>query len=95
MIEQLCPESFCLHCHEFNISWKVDVMWHLLESSMNCYFGYDLVPGIFSPLEMVDFGMLRTLDEPSTVQLNLINSGSKAVQITVSLRLPFGCFLKL
>jgi hypothetical protein len=38
-------------------------------------------PGIYSPLEMLDFGILRTLDEPSTLRVSLINSGSKAIQI--------------
>lgn len=46
----------------------------------------DAAPGIYSPLEMLDFGILRTLDEPSTLRVSLINSGSKAIQIAVSLR---------
>lgn len=33
---------------------------------------------------MLDFGILRTLDEPKTVKLNLGNSGNKAIHITVS-----------
>ena len=41
-------------------------------------------PGIYSPIEMLDFGILRTLDEPKTLRLNLINTGAKAAHITVS-----------
>ena len=41
-------------------------------------------PGIFSPLEMLDFGIMRTLDAPKTLRLNLLNSGSKPVHISVS-----------
>ncbi|GFN80733.1 transmembrane protein 131-like isoform x2 [Plakobranchus ocellatus] len=39
-------------------------------------------PGIYSPLELLDFGILRTLDEPKTLRLNLMNTGQKAVYIT-------------
>lgn len=39
-------------------------------------------PGIYSPVELLDFGILRTLDEPKSVRLNLINTGPKAVHIT-------------
>ncbi|XP_064610189.1 transmembrane protein 131-like isoform X2 [Liolophura sinensis] len=45
-------------------------------------------PGIYSPLEMLDFGILRTLDEPKTVKLNLGNSGNKAIHITSVLLSP-------
>ena len=41
-------------------------------------------PGLFSPLELLDFGMLRTLDEPKTLQLKLMNSGNRHIHITVS-----------
>ena len=41
-------------------------------------------PGIFSPLEILDFGILRTLDEPRTLRLNLLNSGIKPIHISVS-----------
>ena len=40
-------------------------------------------PGIYSPVELIDFGILRTLDEPKTLRLNLINTGPKAIHITV------------
>ncbi|KAI0212835.1 transmembrane protein 131 [Lamellibrachia satsuma] len=40
------------------------------------------VPGLFSPLELLDFGMLRTLDEPKTLQLKLMNSGNRHIHIT-------------
>ncbi|XP_041357021.1 transmembrane protein 131-like isoform X2 [Gigantopelta aegis] len=39
-------------------------------------------PGIYSPIELIDFGILRTLDAPKTVKLNLINTGSSAIHIT-------------
>ncbi|XP_070197652.1 transmembrane protein 131-like isoform X2 [Littorina saxatilis] len=39
-------------------------------------------PGIYSPIEMLDFGILRTLDDPKTLRLNLINTGVKAAHIT-------------
>ncbi|XP_059172508.1 transmembrane protein 131-like isoform X2 [Physella acuta] len=39
-------------------------------------------PGIYSPVELLDFGILRTLDEPKNLRLNLINTGPKAVHIT-------------
>ncbi|XP_005095325.1 transmembrane protein 131 isoform X2 [Aplysia californica] len=39
-------------------------------------------PGIYSPVELLDFGILRTLDEPKTLRLNLINTGPKAIHIT-------------
>ena len=39
-------------------------------------------PGIFSQLEMLDFGMLRSQDGPRSLQLNLINSGSVPAHIT-------------
>ncbi|GAB1597873.1 transmembrane protein 131-like isoform X1 [Argonauta hians] len=46
-------------------------------------------PGIYSPVEMIDFGILRTLDEPQTVHLNLVNTGSRPVHVTgVSLSPP-------
>ena len=41
-------------------------------------------PGIYSPVELLDFGILRTLDDPKTLRLNLINTGAKAAHITVS-----------
>ncbi|XP_076799383.1 transmembrane protein 131-like isoform X1 [Clavelina lepadiformis] len=38
-------------------------------------------PGIYSSLEMLDFGTLRTQDKPKVLNLFLLNSGSKEVQI--------------
>ncbi|XP_052077045.1 transmembrane protein 131-like isoform X3 [Mytilus californianus] len=38
-------------------------------------------PGIYSPSEMIDFGIMRTLDDPATVQLKLMNTGSKPMHI--------------
>ncbi|OWF37267.1 transmembrane protein 131-like isoform X2 [Mizuhopecten yessoensis] len=40
------------------------------------------VPGIYSPLELIDFGILRTLDEPTTIQLSLVNTGPKPLHVT-------------
>ncbi|XP_022100300.1 transmembrane protein 131-like isoform X2 [Acanthaster planci] len=38
-------------------------------------------PGIYSSLEMLDFGTLRSLDSPKTLPLYLINTSPKSVQI--------------
>ncbi len=43
---------------------------------------------------MLEFGILRTVDGPKTLRLNLFNSGTKAVLITVSPLIRFrhvGC----
>jgi hypothetical protein len=40
--------------------------------------------GIFSLLELLDFGLLRSIDDPVVLRLNVINSGSKSIQIAVS-----------
>ena len=48
------------------------------------YLNFFTEPGIYCPIEMLDFGILRTLDDPKTVRLSLINTGAKAVHITVS-----------
>ncbi|XP_028837650.1 transmembrane protein 131 isoform X2 [Denticeps clupeoides] len=39
-------------------------------------------PGIYSSIEMLDFGMLRSQDRPKQLNLHLLNSGSKDVPIT-------------
>ncbi|KFQ05944.1 Transmembrane protein 131, partial [Leptosomus discolor] len=39
-------------------------------------------PGIYSSTEMLDFGTLRTQDLPKTLNLHLLNSGTKDVPIT-------------
>ncbi|CAL8308866.1 unnamed protein product [Merluccius merluccius] len=39
-------------------------------------------PGIYSSIEMLDFGTLRSQDKPKQLNLHLLNSGSKDVQIT-------------
>ena len=49
-----------------------------------CMCNFYAVPGIFSLLEMLDFGLLRTMDDPSVLRLNIINSGIKPIQIVVS-----------
>ncbi|XP_033110665.1 transmembrane protein 131-like [Anneissia japonica] len=38
-------------------------------------------PGIYSALEMLDFGTLRSLDEPRIIPLYLLNTSPKTVQI--------------
>ncbi|KAJ8350384.1 hypothetical protein SKAU_G00255140 [Synaphobranchus kaupii] len=39
-------------------------------------------PGIYSSIEMLDFGTLRSQDRPKQLNLHLLNSGTKDVQIT-------------
>ncbi|KAM5180058.1 transmembrane protein 131 [Mantella aurantiaca] len=39
-------------------------------------------PGIYSSIEMLDFGTLRTQDLPKVLNLHLLNSGAKDVPIT-------------
>ncbi|XP_062302391.1 transmembrane protein 131-like [Osmerus eperlanus] len=39
-------------------------------------------PGIYSSIEMLDFGTLRSQDKPKQLNLHLLNSGAKDVQIT-------------
>ncbi|KAL1022070.1 hypothetical protein UPYG_G00021820 [Umbra pygmaea] len=39
-------------------------------------------PGIYSSIEMLDFGTLRSQDRPKLLNLHLLNSGGKDVQIT-------------
>ncbi|XP_069826950.1 transmembrane protein 131 isoform X2 [Dendropsophus ebraccatus] len=39
-------------------------------------------PGIYSSIEMLDFGTLRTQDIPKVLNLHLLNSGTKDVPIT-------------
>ncbi|KAM4601998.1 transmembrane protein 131-like isoform 2-T2 [Polymixia lowei] len=39
-------------------------------------------PGIYSSIEMLDFGTLRSQDKPKLLNLYLLNSGTKDVQIT-------------
>lgn len=48
-----------------------------------CFVFYFSVPGLYSPAEMIDFGIIRTLDDPVTVSLNLVNTGYKPVHISV------------
>ncbi|XP_075545402.1 transmembrane protein 131 isoform X1 [Dermacentor variabilis] len=40
------------------------------------------LPGIFSPMETLDFGVMHSQDEPRTLPLNLLNSGPKQLYIT-------------
>lgn len=54
-------------------------------------------------MEMIDFGILRTLDDPRTIPLRLINTGARAVHIIVSgiavfrgnLRIEKRCFMSV
>lgn len=41
------------------------------------------VPGIFSPTEALDFGLMHSLDEPRSLPVYLLNSGQKQLYITV------------
>lgn len=38
-------------------------------------------PGIYSPMEVLDFGVLRSQDEPKELPISLLNSGHKHVHI--------------
>ncbi|XP_075733789.1 transmembrane protein 131 isoform X3 [Rhipicephalus microplus] len=40
------------------------------------------LPGIFSPTETLDFGVMHSQDEPKTLPLNLLNSGPKQLYIS-------------
>jgi len=50
-------------------------------SYIDCF--YPTEHGLFSLLELLDFGLLRSIDDPVQLRLNVINSGSKSVQIAV------------
>ncbi|XP_053563688.1 LOW QUALITY PROTEIN: transmembrane protein 131 [Bombina bombina] len=45
-------------------------------------------PGIYSSTEMLDFGTLRTQDQPKVLNLHLLNSGMKDVPITSIRAMP-------
>ncbi|KAG1714731.1 Transmembrane protein 131 [Nymphon striatum] len=45
-------------------------------------------PGIYSPVEILDFGVIRSDDKQIQLTLNLLNSGKKPIQITVSNFMP-------
>ncbi|KAM8975283.1 transmembrane protein 131 [Pelodytes ibericus] len=45
-------------------------------------------PGIYSSIEMLDFGTLRTQDIPKVLNLHLLNSGTKDVPITSVRSIP-------
>ena len=51
---------------------------------MHCCCFLISAPGLYAAQELIDFGILRTLDEPKIVAVNLINTGNTAIQITVS-----------
>ena len=40
-------------------------------------------PGLYITTEMLDFGILRTFDGPKTLRLNVLNSKTDPVHITV------------
>lgn len=44
-------------------------------------------PGIYSPLEMLDFGLLRSQDVSRVLNLNLLNSGAHSIHIVVGFAL--------
>ena len=41
-------------------------------------------PGIFCPIDVLDFGVMRSQDDPKTLKILLYNSGQKPVVIQVS-----------
>ena len=48
------------------------------------YFSF-LAPGVYVATELIDFGIIRTFDNPKTVPINLINTGDTPVQLSVSI----------
>lgn len=56
---------------------------HVWVDELKTFFLNFSVPGLYSPAEMMDFGIIRTLDDPVTVSLNLVNTGYKPVHISV------------
>lgn len=44
---------------------------------------YFSAAGIYSPIEILDFGVLRSQDEPKVLTLSLLNAGQKHVHIVV------------
>ena len=38
-------------------------------------------PGIYSPIDLIDFGVMRSDDEPRTIAIQILNSGTKQIQI--------------
>ena len=45
-------------------------------------------PGIYSPQDVIDFGLVPTQSEPKSVKILLLNSGSKAIQIQSVIATP-------
>ena len=45
---------------------------------------YVIAPGVYVAAELIDFGIVRTFDEPRTVPINLVNTGDTVVHISVS-----------
>src|SRR2546426_834628 len=39
------------------------------------------MPGIYAPIDLLDFGVMRTNDEPKMLSLQILNSGTKQIQI--------------
>ena len=64
-----------------NQFYVVKLVWAILNYKQNYWF---TAPGLYSYSEGIDFGILRTLDEPATVPINLVNTGGKPLHINVS-----------
>lgn len=71
-----------LDIHVWELS-EPPIWWSCLSGWTQDFFFYFSVPGLYSPAEMIDFGIIRTLDDPVTVSLNLVNTGYKPVHISV------------
>ena len=52
-------------------------------------------PGIYAPVDMLDFGVMRTHDEPKTLSLQVLNSGSKQIQIQNVIATPVNDALQI
>ena len=64
-----------------------------MKSEINLPFVFEILffsnlnfsaPSVYAAQELLDFGIVRTFDEPKKLPVNLINTGRNAVQITVS-----------
>jgi len=52
-------------------------------------------PGIYSPIDLLDFGVMRTHDEPRTISIQILNSGSKHIQIQNVIATPINDALSI
>ena len=68
----------------------ISLAW-LLYSVLNVTIFLFSEAGIYSPLDVLDFGIVRSCDEPKTLKLNLLNSGVKPLHIHVSTLMIVTC----